>query len=94
MIQYLIRIDINFNYITKQYIKQIQKLVVIALNQDGVQNGRRKSAFSSLNIGCAISFIQYRENMIYKGFYIPICLSTYAYCESTCCSEHSRGTAR
>ena len=41
-----------------QHIKQIQKLVFIALNQDGVQNGRRKSAFSRLNIGCARSFIK------------------------------------
>ena len=41
-----------------QYIKQIQTLVVIALNQDGVQNGRRKSAFSRLNSGCTRSFIK------------------------------------
>ena len=26
---------------------------------------------------------QYRENMIYKGFYISTCLSKYAYYEST-----------
>ena len=36
---------------------------------------------------------QYSEKMIYKGFYIPICLSKYANYESTCCSEHIRGTA-
>ena len=53
LIQYSIHIDMNFNYITMQYIKQIQKLVVISLNQDGVQNGCRKSAFSRLNSGCA-----------------------------------------
>ena len=42
-IQYLIRIDINFNYITMQYIKQTQQLVVSALNQDGVQDGHQNS---------------------------------------------------
>ena len=36
---------------------------------------------------------QYRENMIYKGFYIQICLPKYAYYETTCCSEHIRETA-
>ena len=39
-----------------QYIIQIQKLVDIALNQDGVKDGRRKSAFSRLNIDCASPF--------------------------------------
>ena len=66
----------QFNYITMQNIIQIQNLIDIALNQDGVQDGRRKVHFRVLILDVQDPLLkQYRKIVIYKGSYIPTCLS-------------------